>query len=213
MPSDSEYLLSVNRSQYFSETDTFTEDRYRQMYHQLSAKTVDILDVGCNTGRGGAVLCQENQALKITGLDCLAERIEKLDGTVYHDKISGFSTDIQRPDKSFDAIVGGEFIEHVPPVQIDPTLCEFFRILRLRGRLILTTPNPHYLRNRWKGLSVLLDDSHVTQHYPESLRHRMLQIGFSNVKIVGSGRLTSILGAHFPLLSAYGSYLIRGDKW
>lgn len=213
MPFSSDHHIAANRAQEQSEGDTFTEERYRQMYRQFPPQTVDIMDVGCNTGRGGAILHELNPRLRIVGLDCVSERIARLNPNHYCDSVLGFSTSIDRPDKSFDAIVGGEFIEHVPPIQIEPTLCEFFRILRLRGRLILTTPNPYFLKNRLRGTSVLLEDSHVTQHYPESLRSRMLQIGFSRVKILGSGRLTRYLGARFPLRSAYGSYLITGDKW
>ena len=110
-------------------------------------------------------------------------------------------------------IVGGEFIEHVPPAQIDQTLTEFFRVLRLKGRLLLTTPNPNYLKNKFKKLSVLQEPSHLSQHYPDALAFRMRLVGFSNIRIYGSGRVSLYLGQRFPLLSVYGSYLIRGDKW
>ncbi len=213
MPTNVDYLISTNRDQKVSESDTFTEERYRQMHRHFPKNVIRILDMGCNTGRGGVVLREINPKYHITGLDCVPERLDHLDSTVYSGKICGFSNDIQRPDQSFDAILGGEFIEHIPPVQVGPTLCEFFRLLRLKGRLLLTTPNPHYLKNRFRGLSVLLDDSHATQHYPKALRQRLLQIGFSNIKIVGSGRLTRRLGENFPWLSAYGSYLITADKW
>jgi hypothetical protein len=37
--------------------------------------------------------------------------------------------------------------------------------------------------------------------------------GFSNVKTLGTGRVSRYLGCHFPLLSVYGSYMIYGDKY
>jgi hypothetical protein len=77
----------------------------------------------------------------------------------------------------------------------------------------LTTPNPKYLKNRLRNLSVLLEDSHLTQHYPQCLAWRLKTIGFSNVRAYGSGRLTRFLGEYFPILSAYGSYLMQADKW
>jgi SAM-dependent methyltransferase len=172
-----------------------------------------VLDVGCNTGRGGAVLKRGDQTLQIYGLDCVPERVEKLSPSVYVEGYCGFSTDIPLPDRSMDAILGGEFLEHVPPSDVEKTLCEFFRVLRLHGRLILTTPNPSYLKNSLKGLSVLLDQSHLTQHYPDCLKHRLRCVGFSAVRIYGSGRVSRYLGQRFPFLGVYGSYLIVGQKW
>jgi hypothetical protein len=61
--------------------------------------------------------------LRITGLDCVPERIAALDTLVYD------TNAIPLPAEGFDAIVAGEFIEHLPPDQVYPTLCEFFRLL------------------------------------------------------------------------------------
>jgi ubiquinone/menaquinone biosynthesis C-methylase UbiE len=214
MPSEQPFdLINANRLQLVSERDSFTPARYRQMQSHFPEHAKVILDVGCNTGRGGIVLKTINPAYELTGLDCVPERLAALDRTVYLRTICGFSNEIPVGNKSFDAIVGGEFIEHVPPSQIDATLAEFFRILRLKGRLLLTTPNPNYLKNKVKGLSVLLDDSHLTQHYPDALAHRMRLTGYSRISIFGSGRVSVFLGQRFPWLPVYGSYLIQGDKW
>ncbi len=43
--------LNVNQS--ISEVDQFTEERYRLFHRFLPRQIVNILDVGCNTGRGG----------------------------------------------------------------------------------------------------------------------------------------------------------------
>jgi ubiquinone/menaquinone biosynthesis C-methylase UbiE len=206
-------LIAANRAQVVSESDSFTPARYRQMHAHFPPHAKKILDVGCNTGRGGAVLKALNPACELTGLDCVPERLAALDQTVYQAVLCGFSNQIPVDNNRFDAIVGGEFIEHVPPAQIDATLTEFFRVLSLRGRLLLTTPNPNYLKNKLKHLSVLLDKSHVSQHYPDALACRLRLTGFSRIRIYGSGRMTAHVGQRFPWLSVYGSYLIQGDKW
>ena len=126
---------------------------------------------------------------------------------------AAFSHDVPLPSGSFDAIVAGEFIEHVPPPYVLPSLCEFFRLLRLKGRLILATPNPHYLRNRIQGRSVLLDPSHVSQHTPSSLRRRLEDVGFSTIRTYGTGRVSQFLGPHIPVRCLYGSYLAVARKW
>lgn len=213
MSCSEEYLLQSNREQAVSETDLFTPERYIQMFRHVPPSAVKLLDVGCNTGRGGAQLKALSKNIKLTGFDCVPERIAKLDRTIYDEAICGFSTKIPLSNDSLDAILGGEFLEHVPPADIDTTLAEFFRVLRLRGRLILTTPNPNYLKNKLKKLSVLLEKSHLTQHYPDCLRQRLRTVGFSNVRVFGSGRVSSYIGQRWPILSLYGSYLIRADKW
>jgi len=44
------------------------------------------------------------------------------------------------------------------------------------------------------------------------LKQRLMMHGFSRVRVYGSGKATRYLGQHFPLTSAYGSYLIRAYK-
>jgi SAM-dependent methyltransferase len=90
--------------------------------------------------RPGGVLKAINPAYELTGLDCVPERLAALDKTGYQQALCGFSSNLPVGNNSFDVIGGGEFIEHVPPSQIDPTPAEFFRVLRLKGRLLLTAP-------------------------------------------------------------------------
>jgi len=213
MPTAKEYLLESNRAQVGSETDSFTPERYRQMYAHLPRDAGRVLDAGCNTGRGGAVLKSLNSRMQLVGLDCVQERVAALDPSIYSQGICSFTSQLPLANHAFDAIVAGEFIEHIPPPDVDVTLAEFFRVLRLRGRLILTTPNPNYLKNKLRHLSVLSEQSHLTQHYPDCLRFRLRMAGFSGVKIFGSGRMTRYVGQRFPWLVVYGSYLVQADKW
>lgn len=205
-------IVALNREQQVSETDSFTARRYRQFASHFLPQTRDVLDVGCNTGRGGVVLKQLLPALRITGLDCVPERIAALDPMIYEERICGFTNAVPLSSDRFDVIVAGEFIEHLPPDQIYPTLCEFFRLLKLKGLLLLTTPNPQYFKNRLTGASVL-GGAHISQHYIGNLRRRLADIGFSRISIRGSGRVSSILGEHFPVHGVYGSYLARAAKW
>lgn len=205
-------IVEVNRKQE-SENDSFTPARYQQFYRHFPDHANQVLDVGCNTGRGGATLKKCDPRLELTGLDCVPERVAASNRNLYSRCHCGFSTEIPVPNDSFDVVVAGEFIEHLPPGQVDATLTEFFRILRLKGRLLLTTPNPNYLKNKLKALSVMLEPSHLSQHYPDCLAFRLRAIGFSGIKVLGSGRVSRVLGQRFPLLSVYGSYLIRADKW
>lgn len=205
-------ILALNRMQKVSETDPFTEHRYRRFVRHFSSNTQDVLDVGCNTGRGGTAMKALVPSLRITGIDCVPERIAALDTTIYDGGICGLANEMPVAAERYDAIVAGEFIEHLPPDQLEGTLCEFFRVLRLKGLLLLTTPNPRYLKNRLTGSSVL-GGPHISQHYAPSLKNRLRDIGFSAIKIRGSGRVSLVLGEYFPVLAAYGSYLATARKW
>jgi ubiquinone/menaquinone biosynthesis C-methylase UbiE len=200
-----------NKKQEVSEFDSFTIERYEQFGRLLSPAAKRVLDVGCNTGRGGEKLKRENPRLDVYGLDCVKERLNRLPDC-YSKGIYGLSTDIPIEDGYFDVIVAGEFLEHLYSRDVDKTICEFQRVLKVGGRLLLTTPNPHYLRNRIFGKTVY-GVSHLTQHFPGVLRLRLQMHGFSAVRIFGSGKVSRYLGTRFPIRAVYGSYLIKADKW
>lgn len=200
-----------NLQQEVSEVDPFTVERYEQFARFFKADTRKVLDVGCNTGRGGVRLKALKPELHLTGLDCVQERLSVLP-SAYDERILGLSNQTGCEDARFDAIVAGEFIEHVYPSDVDPTLCEFQRVLKVGGRLLMTTPNPYYLKSRLQG-STIYSVGHLTQHYPEVLKLRLKAHGFSRVRLVGSGKVSRHLGSRFPWLSVYGSYLIMGDKY
>src|ERR1700730_15763166 len=137
MPHNESYLVAFNRGQRSSEVDDFTEERYAQFGRHLPSNAKALLDVGCNTGRGGAVLRRLFRAWKMVGLDCVQEKLCPIAEEIYDHRIFSFTNAIDLESGSYDAIVAGEFLEHVPPEQVYSTLCEFFRLLRLRGRLMM----------------------------------------------------------------------------
>jgi ubiquinone/menaquinone biosynthesis C-methylase UbiE len=200
-----------NIEQGISEQDSFTLKRYEQFLRFFPKDAITILDVGCNTGRGGAHLQSFDPSLQLLGLDCVQERLEVLP-QCYSQKVYGLSTEIPLEDQSIDVITAGEFLEHLYPADVDQTLCEFQRVLKVGGRLLLTTPNPHSLKNKLQSKSVY-GVSHLTQHFPVILRSRLQMHGFSGIKLYGSGKASQYFGWHFPWLSLYGSYLVVADKY
>jgi SAM-dependent methyltransferase len=83
MDMQASHYEALNIEQVVSETDPFTEDRYRQFFRSMDPGAVTVLDIGCNTGRGGAVLKQLKPALQIAGLDIVQDRLDRLPGGVY----------------------------------------------------------------------------------------------------------------------------------
>jgi 2-polyprenyl-3-methyl-5-hydroxy-6-metoxy-1,4-benzoquinol methylase len=145
-------------------------------------------------------------------MDCVPKFLENIDRNVYDSVICGFVNDAATPSYSFDVIVAGEILEHIPGIAVYPSLCEALRLLRLKGKLMLTTPNPHYLKNRLRHLGVLIDQSHDSQHTIASMCRRLEDAGFSKIRILGSRRMTRYVGQHFPWLTVYGSYLAIATK-
>lgn len=193
------------------EADPFTEARYEQVHRRLAPGTRSVLDVGCNDGRGGATLHRLDAGLRIAGLDAVQAQLDALPDC-YGERIYGLANDIPVADGSFDAVVAGEFLEHLYPRDVDPTLCELQRVLKVGGRLVLTTPNPGYLKRRIERSTVYCS-YHLTQHEPRVLRQRLRFHGFRRVRRYGSGRVSSYLGTRVPYLGVYGSYLITADKF
>lgn len=204
-------LAQRNRLQTVSEADPFTEQRYRQFLAWLPAGCREVLDVGCNTGRGGQVLKQARPELRLRGLDIVPERLARLPAKVYDDTVCGSATAMPLPDESLHAVLAGEFVEHLPPRAVPDFLHEAFRVLALRGVLLLTTPNPGDLKRRWRGASIL-GGAHLSQHHPQALALQLRMAGFGQVHVRGSGRVSGWLGTRFPWLAAYGSYLVCAEK-
>lgn len=202
---------ALNLTQPESEHDPFTEDRYRQFYGFLPKGACSVLDIGCNTGRGGSVLKGLDGSLKIYGLDAVRDRLDRLPKNVYEEGVHGYSTKIPNEDGTYDAVVAGEFIEHIYQADVDQSLGEIFRVLKIGGRLLLTTPNPGDIKRKLRGRSIL-GGAHVSQHFPDTLKLKLRMAGFSRVRVYGSGKVSRYLGSHFPLF-LYGSYLAIGDKF
>ena len=202
----------LNLQQEVSERDAFSKERYHQFYSFFPENACTVLDIGCNTGRGGQLLKSLNPKLQISGLDCVKDRLEHLPKQVYEKGIYSLSTNISCEDRTFDLIVAGEFIEHLYGIDVDKTLTEIFRVLKVGGRLLLTTPNPLDIKKRIRGESVLDDKAHVSQHFHDALSLKLKMMGFSSVKVYGSGKVTRYLGYYFPWLHIYGSYLMIADK-
>lgn len=194
-----------------SENDPFTMSRYRQFYKFFPSNAKLILDIGCNTGRGGRILKELNEELVIFGIDIVLNRLKRVSRDVYDNGICCKSSHIPFDNGKFDVIVAGEFIEHLTPNDVTQTFTEIFRILKVGGRFLLTTPNPEDIKRKIMHSSIL-GGAHLSQHFQKALKLQLQMIGFSKIKIYGSGRVSKYLGTRFPFLSLYGSYMAIGGK-
>ena len=172
-------LERLNREQVVSESDPFTAGRYQQFAKELPASTSRILDVGCNTGRGGSELRKAFPSAQIYGLDLVPERLKKIAPGIYDHLATGFLQDYQPPDGPHDAVLMGELIEHVPWEELDALLQRGpGKYFCPGGRLLLTTPNPHYFLLRIRSGGSVLGGPHVSVHCPTALTQYLTYVGF-----------------------------------
>ena len=202
----------INKRQVVSEVDTFTAKRYSQFHRHFNNRDVQVLDIGCNTGRGGQVLKTANPRLRITGLDVVGDRLDMIPNGVYDRLILSSADDIDTPDNTYENIVAGEVIEHIDPADVPGVLKELRRVLKPGGRLLLTTPNPRAILVRLGRDKVLKDPSHINILRPIELKQRLQNAGYEKIQIKGSGKMSNYLPENFPILSVFGSYLAIARK-
>jgi 2-polyprenyl-3-methyl-5-hydroxy-6-metoxy-1,4-benzoquinol methylase len=205
-------LEQLNREQWFSETDPFTERRYRQFARHLGAGfTGRVLDVGCNTGRGGQAFLAGAPAAKLDGVELVPDRIEKIPAGVYGTVYRGLLEDLPAGSGPYDALLMGELVEHVPLPMFEAFIDQSVRLLAPGGRILLTTPNPHYLLLRFRSGGTVLGGAHVSVHCPAALRQFLAWKGLAVETVTGSGQVSGLFGEKLPL-AIYGSYLVSASK-
>lgn len=164
-----------------------------------------ILDIGCATGEFAEKFMEEKNT--VVGIDNNKDCIKKVQNickVLYYDVREG----LPFKDNIFDCIWAGEFIEHLTEKEGRIFLKECKRILKLKGILILTTPNPScFLR-----INPIEREVHKKSYSPNELINCLEDIGFKLKAKRGLGAMTSIIGNWSPFLSLYGTYGVVVEK-
>ena len=158
MPTDAPESLKVAKESYYAKgyyagiTPTSTNRVKRVLELAAGLRCARILDVGCGDGTITMLVANAMGATEVQGIEISPEG-----GSLARSRgIDVIVCDVEPgkwplPDGYFDAVYCGELIEHV----FEPThvLAEIFRVLRVGGVCLLTTPN---LASWYNRLSLLL---------------------------------------------------------
>jgi ubiquinone/menaquinone biosynthesis C-methylase UbiE len=108
-----------------------------------------VLDVACGGGLYLVVLAM--MGAEVAGQDLSEDRIDQArHALIRHgltgELVPGDATRLHFDNDRFDAIISGDFLEHISLAQKRRFLGEAYRVLRPGGLLVLKTPNLSYLR-------------------------------------------------------------------
>ena len=117
----------------------------------------------------------------IVGLDLDEEGVEALKKRGYN-AVCG-DVHVVDLNKKFDTIIAGEIIEHLDnPGQF---LCNMFRHIKPGGRLVVSTPNPFYAKQRgkiWRRGLPQVHEEHTCWFDPITLNHLLNRSGFTTLE-------------------------------
>ena len=146
-----------------------------------------VLDLGCGQGDFTAALAAHGAApLGIEVAEAALARARSRHPGLEFGR-AALDAPLPLPDNRFDAVWAGEVIEHVADTA--RWLSEVRRVLRPRGRLLLTTPDHGRLRLLAGGIerySEPLGD-HLHLYTAASLRQTLEELGFGELAIRRAG--------------------------
>ena len=120
----------------------YVDDRLGKIVRYcMEAQPTTLLDIGCGEGTLLNELSDKLPKTELYGTDVYSQNSKK-----WKYVVSDITKRIEFDDNSFDVVVLGEVIEHVPDP--DFVLAEISRILKRDGRLIVSTPNVASWANR-----------------------------------------------------------------
>ncbi|MBE0575133.1 MAG: methyltransferase domain-containing protein [Desulfuromonadales bacterium] len=167
----------------------------RYVMAQKMASGLRVLDFGCGTGYGSALLAKDAEA--VVGVD-ISEEALRWAMQHQHNPCLRFERrdDLGAglPASSFDLVTCFEMIEHVSAETQELVIKNFRKILRAEGKLVISTPNPQVTENYGENPYHLHEMSE--KEFVTLLKHH-----FKYVQIFRQWIRPSVLIAQHPLPS------------
>jgi 2-polyprenyl-3-methyl-5-hydroxy-6-metoxy-1,4-benzoquinol methylase len=146
-----------------------------------------VLDLGCGDGWMTAELAA--LGARPTGVEIARAAVERAQRR--HPQLTFALAPIDGPlpmqDNAFDVVWSSEVIEHVADTA--RWLSEVRRVLKPKGRLLLTTPNHSRLRLLVAGIELYSEPlgDHLHLYSARSLREVLHEFGFDEIEVRGAG--------------------------
>ncbi|HET9233388.1 MAG TPA: class I SAM-dependent methyltransferase [Candidatus Eisenbacteria bacterium] len=155
-----------------------------------------VLEIG--PGEGWLTRILNESGHRVVALDLARGWLARLDAPA--GKVAGEMTALPFADRTFDAVVAAEVIEHIP--DLERALAEAARILRPGGTLVVTVPyreTLHYVNCPECGARFEVN-GHVHRFEGGELAHALEACGLHpGTRFVGSSRLARELLRRLPL--------------
>ena len=149
---------------------SISEEKRSVVFKKWMGINKKVLDLGCRDGILTRHFIDQNEVI---GLDIDKIALEECEKNLnIETKWVDFSIQIPLPTSSFDVIVAGEVIEHLPCPAI--TVAEVSRILKPNGLFIGSVPNSYHVKNRLrvlKGNLIDNDQTHLRAYNVMLLKH------------------------------------------
>jgi len=146
-----------------------------------------VLDLGCGDGWLCAELAAAGaQPLGVEIAEAAVDRARRHHPDLEF-RLAEIDGALPLEDNAFDVVWASEVIEHVADTA--RWLSEIRRVLRPRGRLLLTTPNHSRLRLLAGGIARYSEPlgDHLHLYVARSLRGLLQDFGFAQVEVSGAG--------------------------
>ena len=157
------HLMGNRRNQSIS------EEKRSKLFKKWVGKNKKVLDMGCRDGILTRHFIEQNE---VTGMDIDQLALEACKKNLNIETIwADFSLQIPLPTSSFNVVIAGEVIEHLPYPEI--TISEVSRILKPGGLFVGSVPNSYHLKNRLrvlKGRLIDYDQTHLRAYNVMLLR-------------------------------------------
>jgi SAM-dependent methyltransferase len=163
-------FYSDHHTTYNRRNQSVSEEKRSIVFKEWMGINKKVLDLGCRDGRLTRHFIDQNE---VVGLDIDKIALEECARNLnIETKWVDFSIQIPLPTSSFDVIVAGEVIEHLPCPAI--TVAEVSRILKPNGLFIGSVPNSYHVKNRLrvlKGSLIDNDQTHLRAYNVMLLKH------------------------------------------
>ena len=152
----------------------------------------NVIDLGCGVGYMSLSLQEETRITSVVGIDISKDAIKIAKNNIHSEKVQfryGCAYDIDQPDKTTDLIFALDIIEHLE--KPENFLREATRVLKDRGALVISTPNPDSFGSRMKRNSkdglIWFGDKDKTHVSIKNINDWRLIFKHANFKIIDDG--------------------------